>query len=427
MRAERAVVRFLGTANDIWHAHFPRLHRRAQWHIVIDLCTRGRDGASVGELYGLVKQVFLLDDATVKDRINEIASLGLCTLDPSDGRIAARTVVVPSDALLQQFDRHLQALAAALREVVADIESVPIPPKGIAEGVLTAEQRSLVLQALAVCSDAWLAALERVFEASRLSKARRLEAKRNLISTSHRALLHMAVAQHYGLPPHSDGEEGILADQMAAALLQLTGQNFQTTRDHIAYLIELSLLERRRGRSLHVALAPAAAAELQIALQAASAALPTLLRNFDAVVPGSHPPDLTRHVNLDEATMLSPPPPDAPIDPWLRELVVVAPATDRRRFIVTQEPLTIGRQPPSDILLTSNEISRAHCRVRVEGEFLSITDLLSTNGTFVDGARIKGTTTMRPGGQLAIGSYVLTYERVGRTQTRFNHSVSRSA
>ena len=62
MQAEREVVRFLSSYQAIWHAHFPQLFRRAQWHIVTHLCTHGREGVAVGELYGLVKQVFLLDD-----------------------------------------------------------------------------------------------------------------------------------------------------------------------------------------------------------------------------------------------------------------------------------------------------------------------------------------------------------------------------
>ena len=74
MQVEREVVRFLSAYQTIWHVHFPLLFRRAQWHIVTHLCTIGRDGAAVGELYGLVKQVFLLDDSTVKERILEIGS-----------------------------------------------------------------------------------------------------------------------------------------------------------------------------------------------------------------------------------------------------------------------------------------------------------------------------------------------------------------
>src|SRR6201994_2383764 len=114
MQAEREVVRFLSAYQTIWHAHFPSLFKRAQWHIVTHLCTAGREGAAVGELYGLVKQGFLLDDSTVKERILEIAELKLCMVDPPGGTLSARSVVAPTPALLDLFDRHLLALAKEL-------------------------------------------------------------------------------------------------------------------------------------------------------------------------------------------------------------------------------------------------------------------------------------------------------------------------
>ena len=122
MQAEREVVRFLSAYQAIWHAHFPSLFRRAQWHIVTHLCTSGREGAAVGELYGLVKQVFLLDDSTVKERILEIKEQKLCIVDPADAALSARSVVVPTPALLELFDRHLVALAR---------NCAPPPPRSI--------------------------------------------------------------------------------------------------------------------------------------------------------------------------------------------------------------------------------------------------------------------------------------------------------
>ena len=117
MQAEREVVRFLSAYQEVWHTHFPSLFRRAQWHIVTHLCTTGREGAAVGELYGLVKQVFLLDDSMVKERILEIREQQLCVIDPAEAPLSARSVVVPTQTLLDLFDRHLLALA---RELVQD-------------------------------------------------------------------------------------------------------------------------------------------------------------------------------------------------------------------------------------------------------------------------------------------------------------------
>src|SRR5690242_702443 len=123
MQAEREVVRFLSTYQTIWHAHFPSLFRRAQWHIVTHLCTRGREGAAVGEIYGLVKQVFLLDDSTVKERILEIKEQQLCAFDPPDAPLSARSVIVPTPALLELFDRHLLALAKELCATAAALDT----------------------------------------------------------------------------------------------------------------------------------------------------------------------------------------------------------------------------------------------------------------------------------------------------------------
>ena len=78
-------------------------------------------------------------------------------------------------------------------------------------------------------------------------RARRVEAIRHLHSLSHWTLLHMVVELRYGVSTFAGREQGILADQMAATLLNLTGQNFQTTRDHISYLMSLGLLERQPG------------------------------------------------------------------------------------------------------------------------------------------------------------------------------------
>src|SRR5579862_3006167 len=58
-------------------------------------------------------------------------------------------------------------------------------------------------------------------------------------------------------------------------------------------------------------------------------------------------------------------------------------------FLVTARGATIGRTPPADILLADSEVSRSHCRLTLESGILIVTDLNSTNGTFIDGVRIS--------------------------------------
>ncbi len=400
MQAEREVVRFLSAYQTIWHDNFPSLHRRAQWHIVTHLCTDGRRGAAVGELYGLVKQVFLLDDSTVKERILDIRELGLCQIDPPTGALSARTVIVPTNELLDLYDRHLIALARELATVATALDpTVRLP----APRSLDADQRALILHALACYRDPWRAALERIFDERDLSKARRVEAIRHLSSLSHWTLLHMALERRYGVSPFGGDDSAVLADQMAAALLNQTGQNFQTTRDHIAYLMTLGLLERQSGKSLRVALSDSAAAQLHQALGAAAASLPDVARKLADTLPAEDEVDAEATLNLRAGVALRQ-------ELGARHYIVIKEPRAARRRIALTGSLTIGRVPPSGLLLESAEISRAHCRIDVQGDQVSVTDLNSTNGTFVGGRRIDSTVELPHGAVLQVGSYVLTCE-----------------
>jgi hypothetical protein len=402
MQAEREVVRFLSAYQTIWHAHFPSLFRRAQWHIVTHLCTQGREGSAVGELYGLVKQIFLLDDSTVKERILEIKELQLCVVDPPGAALSARSVVVPTSALLDLFDRHLIALAKELCAAASMLDpgTHVAPPYRI-----DAEQRRIILQSLERCREPWRQALDRIFDASNLSRARRVEAIRHLNSLSHWTLLHMAVELRYGVSTFAGGGQGILADQMAATLLNLTGQNFQTTRDHISYLMSLGLLERQPGKSLRVALSGSAADEFHQALGMAAAALPDVARALAAASP--EPADhheATLNMRPDQARqhMMEPEP--------QHHLVILQPESAVRRVALMPGSLTLGRAPPSTLLLEAPEVSRTHCRIDVEGDDVSITDLKSTNGTFIDNKRLTGSAPLPHGALLRVGNYVLTCE-----------------
>jgi hypothetical protein len=423
MQAEREVVRFLSAYQTIWHAHFPSLFKRAQWHIVTHLCTNGREGAAVGELYGLVKQVFLLDDSTVKERILEIRDLQLCSVDPPSGALSARSVIVPTPALLDLFDRHLLVLAKELCATAAalDPQANLAPPRK-----LDVQQRGIILQSLNRCREPWRMALDRIFDAMNLSRARRVEAIRHLNSMSHGSLLQMAVELHYGVSTFAGGEQGILADQMAAHLLNLTGQNFQTTRDHIAYLMSLGLLERQAGKSLRVAVSDSAAAEFHRALGEAAAALPEVARSLAATQPdggiGSADLSVEATLNLRSAQALLRQEPEPQ-----HHLVILQPESAVRRIALPAGSLTIGRAPPSALLLEGAEVSRAHCRIDVDGDQVSVTDLNSTNGTLVDNKRLSGTAPLAHGTLLRIGNYVMTCEYQSVLQEQEADSTQRKA
>ncbi|MEY9963081.1 hypothetical protein ABIA33_001107 [Streptacidiphilus sp. MAP12-16] len=65
--------------------------------------------------------------------------------------------------------------------------------------------------------------------------------------------------------------------------------------------------------------------------------------------------------------------------------------------------LRIGRLPGSDLKLSHDSVSRVHAELHRDGESWTLRDLGSTNGTHVNGSRIIGAVTVRPGDRVAFG------------------------
>lgn len=66
--------------------------------------------------------------------------------------------------------------------------------------------------------------------------------------------------------------------------------------------------------------------------------------------------------------------------------------------------IALGRGAGCDIVLQDQEASRRHAEIRFSGSDVSITDLGSTNGTFVSGRRIQGTQALHAGDEIRIGA-----------------------
>lgn len=71
--------------------------------------------------------------------------------------------------------------------------------------------------------------------------------------------------------------------------------------------------------------------------------------------------------------------------------------------------LVIGRVD-ADLVLDDALVSRRHAAVRPLSGGLQIEDLGSSNGTFVDGARIAGPTVLADGAQVRLGDTVIVIE-----------------
>jgi len=80
------------------------------------------------------------------------------------------------------------------------------------------------------------------------------------------------------------------------------------------------------------------------------------------------------------------------------------------RFIVGAAEVSIGRTAPADIVLADSEVSRTHCRLVLQNGVLTVTDLNSTNGTFIDGVRLSAPAPLPVGAVLRVGRQSLKHE-----------------
>jgi pSer/pThr/pTyr-binding forkhead associated (FHA) protein len=78
-------------------------------------------------------------------------------------------------------------------------------------------------------------------------------------------------------------------------------------------------------------------------------------------------------------------------------------------IIVDSSGLKIGRTAPADIILAHKSVSREHCLLGLANDELFVTDLNSTNGTFIDDARITRATILPVGSLLRVGQVSLRH------------------
>ncbi|HSM98716.1 MAG TPA: SpoIIE family protein phosphatase, partial [Gallionella sp.] len=97
-----------------------------------------------------------------------------------------------------------------------------------------------------------------------------------------------------------------------------------------------------------------------------------------------------------------------------------------RMIELDSKPVTIGRALPADIVLRDVEMSRSHCRLHLQLDEVTVTDLGSTNGTFVNGKQIAGQARLPHGSFLQIGRHLLKHERRGRREIEQNRDFDRS-
>lgn len=80
-----------------------------------------------------------------------------------------------------------------------------------------------------------------------------------------------------------------------------------------------------------------------------------------------------------------------------------------REHALTGETTTIGRGVENTIVITSRRVSREHASVQRQGRRVILSNLGSTNGTFLNDERVLAPLELRDGDAITIGDVVLVF------------------
>src|ERR1700746_1889046 len=76
-----------------------------------------------------------------------------------------------------------------------------------------------------------------------------------------------------------------------------------------------------------------------------------------------------------------------------------------REVSIPKEEFLIGRGLDCDLRVNDEDISRHHCLIRLRGQEAALSDLGSSNGTFVNGKSVLSPVTVASGGEIRLGKY----------------------
>lgn len=80
-------------------------------------------------------------------------------------------------------------------------------------------------------------------------------------------------------------------------------------------------------------------------------------------------------------------------------------------YDLAKDVILVGREEGADIVIDNPSVSRRHAEFRKEGVGWVLWDLGSSNGTFLNGARLEGPHPVVPGDEIGFGKFSIVFER----------------
>lgn len=91
-------------------------------------------------------------------------------------------------------------------------------------------------------------------------------------------------------------------------------------------------------------------------------------------------------------------------------LIGISSDINGQQFILNKDKIEVGRRPSSDLLLNESSVSAMHAQIIKSGDNWKVLNLLSSNGTFVNGEKVAEK-VIKSGDRIAFAEaeFVFTY------------------
>ncbi|MGE3346889.1 MAG: FHA domain-containing protein [Ramlibacter sp.] len=103
------------------------------------------------------------------------------------------------------------------------------------------------------------------------------------------------------------------------------------------------------------------------------------------------------------------------------QLIASVEGVEIKHVYLTKDRTTLGRRPGNDIVLDNLAVSGEHCAFELHGlADVSVEDLHSTNGTFVNNRKVVGPHKLADGDVIAIGKFRILYLTASEQPSNFS-------